>query len=87
MHQYVVLTSVKTVMKSQRRREALGHVIRERREAMGLSQEKLGELVDCHRNYVGLIERGQQNITVDMLGRFAEGLECTVADLVATAGL
>ena len=54
---------------------------------MGLSQEKLGEMVDCHRNYVGLIERGQQNITIDMLGRFAEALESTVAGLTSDAGL
>jgi transcriptional regulator with XRE-family HTH domain len=54
---------------------------------MGLSQEKLGEMVDCHRNYVGLIERGQQNITIDMLGRFAGALKCAIADLMGEAGL
>jgi transcriptional regulator with XRE-family HTH domain len=54
---------------------------------MGLSQEKLGELVDCHRNYVGLIERGQQNVTIDMLGRFAEALKCSIADLMEQAKL
>ena len=62
-------------------------MIRQRREDMGLSQEKLGEAVDCHRNYVGLIERGQQNITIDMLGRFAEALNCSVAALVDEACL
>jgi transcriptional regulator with XRE-family HTH domain len=54
---------------------------------MGLSQEKFGELVDCHRNYVGLIERGQQNITIDMLGRFAAALECSIAELMTAAKL
>jgi transcriptional regulator with XRE-family HTH domain len=87
MHQYVVLASVKTVMKSQRRREVLGRTLRERREAMGLSQEKFGEMVDCHRNYVGLIERGQQNVTIDMLGRFAAALSCSIADLASEAGV
>lgn len=52
---------------------------------MGLSQEKFGELVDCHRNYVGLIERGQQNVTIDMLGRFAQALGCSIGELVNEA--
>ena len=78
---------MKTVSKSQRRRESLGGALRERREAMGLSQEKFGELVDCHRNYVGLIERGQQNITIDMLGRFAEALQCTISEVMTEAHL
>ena len=73
--------------KSQQRREVLGRAIRERREAVGLSQEKFGELVDCHRNYVGLIERGQQNVTIDMLGRFAQALDCKISELLAGAGL
>ena len=55
--------------------------------AVGLSQEKFGELVDCHRNYVGLIERGQQNVTIDMLGRFAQALACEISELLAGAGL
>ncbi len=78
---------MKTTKVSQRRREVLGHVIRQRREDIGLSQEKLGEMVDCHRNYVGLIERGQQNVTIDMLGRFAVALECKISTLLEGAGL
>ena len=78
---------MKSTKDSKRAREALGQVLRQRREEASLSQEKLGELVDCHRNYVGLIERGQQNITIDMLGRFAAALECTMAHLMAGAEL
>lgn len=37
---------------------ALGQVIREKRQALGLSQDKLAELAGLHRNFVGLIERG-----------------------------
>lgn len=78
---------MKTIRNGQRRREALGRALRKRREDLGLSQEKFGELVDCHRNYVGLIERGRQNVTVDMLGRFAVALECSIAELMKEAGL
>jgi len=72
---------------SQAGRMHLGQAIRCRREAMGLSQEAFAEKVDCHRNYVSLVERGQQNITVDMLGRFAAVLECSIAEVMEEAEL
>jgi len=58
-----------------------------RRKGLGLSQEGLAEVVDCHRNFVGRIERGEQNPTVDMLVRFAKALRCKVADLATEAGV
>lgn len=68
-------------------RKRLGDAIRARRRDLGWSQEGLAEVVDCHRNFVGRIERGEQNPTVDMLVRFSVALECTVTDLVKEAGL
>jgi transcriptional regulator with XRE-family HTH domain len=59
----------------------LGNEIRKRRLAMGLSQEQLAERVDCHRNYVGNVERGEQNVTVDMLARFAGALGTGMPEL------
>ena len=61
-------------------RSRLGITIRKRRLALGLSQERLAELIDCHRNYVGTVERGEQNITIDMLVRFAKALKCKMPD-------
>lgn len=73
-------------MKSKKRRPVhrrkLGDAIRARRKQLGLSQEKLAELVDCHRNYVGNVERGEQNLTIDMLVRFAKALKVTPVNLV-----
>jgi transcriptional regulator with XRE-family HTH domain len=85
MHYFAVLASMKRQRESNRRK--LGDAIRARRNDLGLSQEKLAELVDCHRNYVGLVERGEHNLTVDMLCRFAGGLGCSVADLTKDARL
>ncbi|MBL7077937.1 MAG: helix-turn-helix transcriptional regulator [Kiritimatiellae bacterium] len=78
---------MKTLRTSRRNRKQLGLAIRRRREEMGVSQESLAEIIDCHRNYVGLLERGEQNVTIDMLGRVAKGLGCSVTDLVGEAGL
>lgn len=87
MHYYAVLSTVKRLKDSERRRVDLGRSIRRRREALGLSQEGLAERIDCHRNYVGLVERGEQNVTIDMLGRIGKALSSTVTELVQEAGL
>lgn len=65
----------------------LGKAIRNRRENLALSQEKLAELVDVHRNYIGLVERGEQNISIDRLVRIAKGLKSSLAQLMVDAGL
>ncbi|MCD9007022.1 helix-turn-helix domain-containing protein [Luteimonas sp. XNQY3] len=46
-----------------------------------MSQEKLGELAECHRTYVSQLERAKTNISVDRLERFALILEVDIADL------
>lgn len=76
-----------TVRPVSHQRCRLGAAIRERRRAIGLSQEDLAELIDCHRNYVGTIERGEQNITIDMLMRFAKALETSVGKICISAKL
>lgn len=68
-------------------RRKLGLAIRSQREAVHLSQEKLAELADVHRNYIGLVERGDQNLTVDMLVRIAQALRCRSSKLLADAGI
>ena len=56
--------------------------IRRRRKAMGLSQEKLGELADLHRTYVSQLERCKANISIDGLERIARILDVDTAELL-----
>ena len=81
------MSTMKKPDNSQGGRAELGQAIRCRREAMSLSQEAFAEKVDCHRNYVSLVERGEQNVTIDMLRRFSKALKCSVAELCADAEL
>lgn len=43
--------------------KVLGGTIRELRKAKGLTQNQLGALAETHGNYIGLIERGERNIS------------------------
>ncbi|ELK38870.1 XRE family transcriptional regulator, partial [Brevibacillus agri BAB-2500] len=45
----------------------LGNRIRFLRKEKGMSQEQLGELSGLHTNYVGQVERGEKNVTVESL--------------------
>lgn len=62
--------------------KTLGRRIRARREALGLSQEKLGELADLHRNLIGMIERGETNPTTMNLQKIAKALGTTMSELL-----
>ena len=83
---YAVLASVKTTKANKAHRLKLGMALRKKREALGFSQEELAEKIDCHRNYVGLVERGEYNVTVEMVARFGEALECRASDVIREAG-
>lgn len=53
---------------------AFGKVLRERRLANKLSQEKLAHLANLDRTYIGLIERGERSPTIKSLFAIAEAL-------------
>ncbi|HBX12685.1 MAG TPA: transcriptional regulator [Leclercia adecarboxylata] len=59
-----------------------GKKLRAKRKALGISQEKLALLTEIDRSYVGRIERGEVNITLEKLYQFSEVLECDVRDLL-----
>ncbi|MCO6055557.1 helix-turn-helix domain-containing protein [Pseudomonas sp. MOB-449] len=56
--------------------KALGKNIRAQRKAVGLSQDVLALSCKVDRSYMGRIERGEVNITVEKLYRIASTLGC-----------
>lgn len=58
----------------------LGKNLRARRLEIGLSQEKVGLDVNLDRSYIGRIERGEVNVTIEVLYRIAFLLKCHPRD-------
>ena len=68
-----------------RHRLSLGFakVLRRERMAAGLSQEALAHAAGLHRTYVGMIERGLRNPTLDAASALVGALGLRLADLIA----
>ncbi|CAH8712469.1 helix-turn-helix domain-containing protein [Paenibacillus thiaminolyticus] len=55
----------------------IGDKIRSFRKSRGLTQEELGEMVALPQPYIGGIERGERNISLDTLQKLLEALDVT----------
>ncbi|PHI18033.1 transcriptional regulator [Lewinellaceae bacterium SD302] len=58
-----------------------GKRIQELRKSKSLSQEKLAHKAGLHRTYIGMIERGEKNITLINIYRLSQALEVEVMKL------
>lgn len=65
---------------SARNRLALN--LRRSREGIGWSQEALADRAGLHRTYVGSVERGERNISIDNIERLAHALGVSAASLL-----
>jgi len=62
-------------------RKTFGERVRELRKAKSVSQEGLADAAGLHRTYIGAIERGEQNVSLDNIERIAGALGVKLAVL------
>ncbi len=63
-------------------RKTLGERIRKLRTQQGWSQEEFADICDVNRSYMGRIERGELNLTLESLKKLAKGLKTSVSALL-----
>lgn len=59
-----------------------GNRIKQLRLEKNISQEKLSFLTGFHRTYIGMIERGERNISLSNIAMFAKVFELNVSELL-----
>lgn len=66
---------------------AFGQVLRQARQAAGMTQEQLSLESGVQRNFISLIELGQNQPTITTVFKLAQALGCLPSELVAKAEL
>ena len=66
-------------------RQGLGRAVRRLRAKAGCSQETFAHTVGLHRTYVGSVERGERNVSLDNIERLAAYLGLSVSRLLGEA--
>ncbi|MGZ0068096.1 helix-turn-helix domain-containing protein [Microbacterium arborescens] len=61
---------------------AFGQRVRDERLRLGVTQEDLAHRAALDRSYVGQVERGERNITLDNIHRLAEALQVEAGSLL-----
>ena len=57
-----------------------GKAVRERRKRLGVSQEEFADMCGLDRSYVGGVERGERNISLENIGRIAKALGISLSE-------
>jgi transcriptional regulator with XRE-family HTH domain len=66
-------------------RERLGKAVRRLRTEAGYSQESFADACALHRTYIGSVERGEVNISLDNLELIARTLKVPLSRLMVEA--
>jgi transcriptional regulator with XRE-family HTH domain len=72
-------------MRSKRLSAAFAEVLKHERLAIGLSQEGLAHQAGLHRTYVGLVERGLRNPTIESAHSLATAMGVSLSSLIRQA--
>ncbi|MGC8732023.1 MAG: helix-turn-helix domain-containing protein [Halothiobacillaceae bacterium] len=63
-------------------RDTFAARIRELRQVQGISQEELADRCGLHRTYIGSVERGERNISIDNIAKIARSLGVSAGHLL-----
>ncbi len=61
-------------------KQRVGNKVKEFRKLKGLSQEKLANLSEIDRTYLPTIEKGERNVSIEILERLAKALNINIKD-------
>lgn len=61
--------------------KTVGKRLRGYRTSSGFSQEKLAEKAGLHPTYIGQVERGEKNLTIESLEKITKALEIPMASV------
>ncbi|SEO72688.1 helix-turn-helix domain-containing protein [Paenibacillus sp. OV219] len=64
---------------------SVGKKIRLYRKAMNLTQDELGEILHIDQSYLGRIERGEINVTLETLWKISDALQINPSQLLETS--
>ena len=64
----------------------VGQRIRNNRTKAGLSQEDLAEFAGCHYTYIGQLERGEKNATIETIERISKAFDLPLSKLFEKLG-
>jgi len=62
--------------------DKFGIKVRKHRMLLNISQEQLAERAGLHRTYIGMIERGEKNITLINIKKISTALGVSVNELL-----
>jgi len=78
----MILECMAAKRKAESARQTFARNLKRLRVEAGLSQEELAARAGLHRTYVGSVERGERNISIDNIEKLAEALSCQVSSLL-----
>jgi len=64
--------------------QQFGSRLAEIRKQKGLTQEKLADMVDVHRTYIGFIEQGKRNPVIGNIFKISKALNISLKELFST---
>lgn len=67
-------------MKTQDVKLRFGERVRELRKEAGFTQEELADYAELDRSYVGAIERGERNLSIENVCRLAVAIDVSPAE-------